>query len=313
VNKTVELAAERAIVLMHDKLGEQVTVDDMARAALFSKFHFTRVFERATGVSPRRFLSALRLQRAQQLLVATEMSVADISFEVGYNSVGTFSSRFSRSIGLSPTEYRRAGGCASRISECGDSVDDDGGAVVCGTITARRPAPSEAAGPSTIFVGLFAEPIPQGRPVRCAVLREPGPYCFRQVPAGAWFLLAHAVAAEPEELSLHGYPDGGDISVGRRGPITVHEDTAEYTVNLGLRPVRAVDPPVLLALSDVRASALARAGYIPAAAALERAGTLNGVPARHTPQPHPSHAQHAPHAQHAASRPLLRRPIASRP
>ena len=74
--------------MMRDNIGEELTVDDMARAAMFSKFHFTRVFQRVTGVSPGRFLSAMRLQRAKDLLLTTSMNVADISVHVGYNSVG---------------------------------------------------------------------------------------------------------------------------------------------------------------------------------------------------------------------------------
>src|SRR5436305_4511192 len=110
-----EKAVLRAIGEMRERLGEELTIDDLARAALFSKFHFTRLFQRLTGVSPGRFLSALRLQRAKQLLVSTSMNVADISVYVGYNSVGTFSSRFSRSVGMSPTAYRRCAGYAAVI------------------------------------------------------------------------------------------------------------------------------------------------------------------------------------------------------
>src|SRR5437870_395167 len=58
-----EQAVLRAIAAMRERLDEQLTVDDLARAAMFSKFHFTRLFQRLTGVSPGRFLSALRLQR----------------------------------------------------------------------------------------------------------------------------------------------------------------------------------------------------------------------------------------------------------
>src|SRR5688500_16565503 len=98
---TTKLAAERAIRMMHENLGDYFTIDDMANSAMFSKFHFTRIFQEVTGVSPGRFLSALRLQKAKQLLVSTSWNVADISVLVGYSSVGTFSTRFSKSVGLS--------------------------------------------------------------------------------------------------------------------------------------------------------------------------------------------------------------------
>src|SRR5215813_8881373 len=112
MENAAERAVERVIAAMHANLGEQLTIDDMARVALFSKFHFSRIFLRVTGVSPGRFLAALRLEQAKRLLASTTFNVADISMHVGYTSVGTFSSRFTRSVGVSPTTYRRYRGVA---------------------------------------------------------------------------------------------------------------------------------------------------------------------------------------------------------
>lgn len=262
MNKAIEQAVERAITAMHDNLGEQVTVDDMARAAMFSKFHFTRVFERTTGVSPGRFLSAVRLQRAKQLLVSTDMTVADISFEVGYNSVGTFSSRFTRSVGLSPTAYRRLSGFTPRISE---HEDDDGfeedsrqpGATVEGTIRAPH---GDRRG--LVFVGLFPHRVPEGRPIRCTVLHRPGRYCFENVPEGTWFLLAQSVAADTEALTRETFAGNEALSVGAHGPIVIDADSTIEVADLALQPLRIVDPPVLLALLDARTVALRLAGDI---------------------------------------------------
>src|SRR2546430_14701048 len=128
---------------MRENLGEPLTVDDMAREALFSKFHFTRIFQRTTGVSPGRFLSALRLQQAKRLLVSTSLNVADISLRVGYNSVGTFSSRFTRSVGLCPTEYRRTGGYVQSVFRASGRPQHGSGRVVCGR---TRPPPPQRAG-----------------------------------------------------------------------------------------------------------------------------------------------------------------------
>ena len=60
-------------------------------------------------------MSALRLQRAKQLLASTQLSVADITHVVGFNSVGTFSTRFTSAVGMPPTSYRKLGGRAPRI------------------------------------------------------------------------------------------------------------------------------------------------------------------------------------------------------
>ena len=265
-----EMAVLRAIDTMHDRLGEQLTVDDLARAAMFSKFHFTRMFQRVTGVSPGRFLAALRLQRAKELLVSTPMKVADISVSVGYNSVGTFSSRFSRSVGMSPTIYRRRAGYAmeirdqadgsrSRFAEAGLSCD------------VRLTEPDDNA---LIFVGLFAGRIPEGRPVRCAVLRASARIRFDNPPPGSWFLHAQSVSADvrpdaagevhPGPLRSGPVPscldhDRADrpVAVATAGPILIRPGTTAAT-ELVLRPGRALDPPVLLALLDARAYALAR-------------------------------------------------------
>jgi AraC family transcriptional regulator len=101
-----EAAVRRAINAMRENLSDPLNIDDMARVAMFSKFHFTRVFQRVTGISPGRFLSAVRLQEAKRLLISTKLNVADISLRVGYASVGTFSTRFTKSVGVPPTTYR---------------------------------------------------------------------------------------------------------------------------------------------------------------------------------------------------------------
>src|ERR1700754_344703 len=110
MDDVIENAVERVIRAMHDNLGDVITIDDMARTAMFSKFHFTRLFQRATGIPPGRFLSAVRMEEAKKLLLTTSLSVTEITYRVGYNSVGTFSSRFKSSVGLSPTAYRELGG-----------------------------------------------------------------------------------------------------------------------------------------------------------------------------------------------------------
>ncbi|MER7007246.1 helix-turn-helix domain-containing protein [Dactylosporangium sp. NPDC000555] len=249
----IEQAVRRAIVTMRENLGEELTVDDMARAAMFSKFHFTRIFQRATGVSPGRFLSALRLQRAKQLLVSTSMNVADISLLVGYKSVGTFSSRFSRSVGLSPTTYRRTAGYAFDIPTANRGRPPrPSSASVYGEI--RHAAPNST---GVVFIGLFPDRIPEGAPVRCSVLPGRGTFSFEMVPTGSWYVLAQSVGHDAEALVRDDDRTGQSVSVATYGPITVREDTM-LRLDLELEPVRVVDPPVLLALLDVRKLALAR-------------------------------------------------------
>jgi AraC family transcriptional regulator len=259
-----EQATLRAIAAMRSNLGEQLTVDDLARAAMFSKFHFTRIFQRVTGVSPGRFLSALRLERAKELLVSTEMKVADVSITVGYNSVGTFSSRFSRSVGMSPTTFRKHAGFATAIDTepAGRPGRPAGGHLTC-NIGMEEPDDE-----ALIFVGLFRDRIPEGRPVRCTVLTEPGRIRFDGVPFGTWHLLAQA-AAPPRTTPFGGEEWPRPVSVATSAPISVRDDWI-IASDLTLRPSRDLDPPVLLALLDVRKEAMQRMNS--ARHAVERAG-----------------------------------------
>lgn len=106
MGSAAEDAVRRVVAAMHDNLGDPFTADDMARTAVFSKYHFIRLFQRTTGLTPGRFLARLRIQEAERLLLTTELSVAEISQRVGYSSMGTFSSRFKVSVGVSPSVYR---------------------------------------------------------------------------------------------------------------------------------------------------------------------------------------------------------------
>ena len=87
---------------------EPLDVDDLASAAGLSRAHFSREFRRAFGDSPHAYLLTRRLERAAALLRNTDRSVADICFSVGLKSVGSFTTSFTRSYGVSPTVYRSA-------------------------------------------------------------------------------------------------------------------------------------------------------------------------------------------------------------
>ena len=96
----------RAKDLADARYSEPLDVDDLARAAGLSRAHFSREFRRAFGESPHAYLLTRRLERAAALLRMTDRSVADICFSVGLRSVGSFTSSFTRTYGMTPTAYR---------------------------------------------------------------------------------------------------------------------------------------------------------------------------------------------------------------
>lgn len=232
-------SVERVIRAMQSNLGEPITIDDMARTAMFSKFHFSRMFLRVTGISPRRFLSLLRLQEAKRLLLTSSLTVADISHVVGYNSIGTFSSRFRLSVGVSPTTYRKHCGYVTPLEEH-PRTDRQGrgrNSVLRGTL---HHAPESL--PGRIMMGLFSGRIAQGFPVRHTILDGAGEFTIADVPDGTWYLIARGIGI--------GIDAEDDVYVSVFGPIKVTEGRPVRPFDVWLRRQLIFDPPALLAQLD---------------------------------------------------------------
>jgi AraC-like DNA-binding protein len=98
----------RAKDLADARYFEPLGVDELARAAGLSKAHFSREFRRAFGESPHAYLLTRRLERAAALLRVTDRSITDICLSVGLQSLGSFTTSFTRTYGLSPSAYRAA-------------------------------------------------------------------------------------------------------------------------------------------------------------------------------------------------------------
>jgi AraC-like DNA-binding protein len=86
---------------------EKVTLEGAARHACLSPFHFSRLFAEAFGETPHEFLTRMRIEEAKKLLLAENQSITDICLEVGYESLGSFSTRFRSYTGFSPASFRR--------------------------------------------------------------------------------------------------------------------------------------------------------------------------------------------------------------
>jgi AraC-like DNA-binding protein len=111
----------RARDLADARYFEPLGVDDMARAAGLSRAHFSRQFRRTFAESPHAYLLTRRRERAAALLRTTDRSVAEICMAVGLVSVGSFTTSFTRTFGMSPTAYRAGhppASNAARIPMC---------------------------------------------------------------------------------------------------------------------------------------------------------------------------------------------------
>jgi AraC-like DNA-binding protein len=91
---------------MHDESHSELRIDQLARLACLSEQHFVRVFRAAYGLTPGRYLGALRIAHAKRLL-SHGVPVTEVCMSVGYTSLGTFSRRFALETSLSPRAFQR--------------------------------------------------------------------------------------------------------------------------------------------------------------------------------------------------------------
>lgn len=104
----IDRRIRRSVELMHAKLDQDLTLNDIAAASYLSPFHFARLFKKLTGATPHGYLAGIRTARAQTLLAEPELSVTEISFRVGYSSPSHFTKAFRQATGLTPRAFRNA-------------------------------------------------------------------------------------------------------------------------------------------------------------------------------------------------------------
>src|SRR5262249_3336705 len=119
---------------MDREFDRPLDVPALARSAAMSTGHFSRSFKAAFGESPYSYLMTRRIERAMTLLRRGDMSVTDACFAVGCSSLGTFSTRFTELVGVTPSTYRR-------LAE--DSTTD--GQPSCGRKQVTRPIRNQEA------------------------------------------------------------------------------------------------------------------------------------------------------------------------
>src|SRR5690349_17328252 len=162
-------AIERVIEVMRKQFAEPLSLNDIADVACLSPYYFNRVFHRAIGLPPCEFLAALRLDAAKRLLLTTDLSVTDICFAVGYNALGSFTSRFTQQIGFSPRHLRLQMNYAENINiRQIKSISSNMQPIQRhSSLTGRVDTPGLSEG--LIYIGVFPKPIPQGKPISCTV------------------------------------------------------------------------------------------------------------------------------------------------
>ena len=96
-----------SIHYIKDNIGKKITLKELSEIANMSVYYFSHRFKEETGFSPMDYVINTRLEKAKMLLVRTTKTVAEIAYEVGYGSSGSFINIFNDKVGCSPKTYRR--------------------------------------------------------------------------------------------------------------------------------------------------------------------------------------------------------------
>jgi len=242
-----EQAVERVICAMRDHLSEPLTLESLSKIAIISPYHFHRVFSEITGITPGRFLAALRIERAKQLLATSTLGITDVCLDVGYNSLGTFTTIFTGFVGVSPNRFRCLAAEKSQprlerlLTAQLNFQNGFGNSIIEGTVSA---SPSFI---GAIFIGLFPTRVPQGSPIAGTRIIAPGYYRITGIPDGVYYLLAAGVRGSLNTRRLLLLAEDL-LHVASAGPISVLVGRSVDRIDLVLRPADLTDPPVLVAL-----------------------------------------------------------------
>lgn len=229
----MEHAVKQAVRIIRERYAEPLSLDAIACAVLVSKFHLLRVFRQVTGVTPGRFLSAVRISEAKRLLQNSDLAVAAISSMVGYDSTGSFTSRFTESVGIPPTRYRQLSRGEGEFT-APSSAQGRADAARC---QLRGVVRAVAKPVSSIYIGAFGGPILQGHPSSWTTTEHPGPFVLHQVPPGICYLHATMLAAPEKPLET-------TLLTATLGPLCI-DPYAGSEVELVLCPQGWSNPPVL--------------------------------------------------------------------
>ena len=201
------------------------------------------------GISPVYYISALRLQKAKGLLLNTNLRVRDIGMEIDQKSLGTFMTRFTKRVGMSPSEFRNSLQKAEnhfrslqKLSDWSDShISLDQPATITGTINATVPFEG------LILIGLFAKPIPEGLPIYGTLISSLGNFYITDIKPGVYYLMATSVSWEMQAMDF--VLPQKTLRTRSKKPVIVESISTIPHQEVLLYPPRLDDPPILISLS----------------------------------------------------------------
>ncbi|NGP45776.1 helix-turn-helix transcriptional regulator [Bacillaceae bacterium SIJ1] len=239
---------DEVIAYIHDYINEPLPLTRLARYAAYSPYHFSRLFKQKTGLSPHYYVSSLKLQRAKDLLLTTDLTVRDIGMEIGQQSLGTFTTRFTEKVGMTPAQFRKS---PVKVSGYLQSLKQlphwsQQSHVDCQWNKVEGTIEAESSFRGVILIGLFTKPIPEGLPQYGTLLSSLGRFAFNDVRPGVYYLMATALFWEMAATDI--LVPHQTLRVKAEQPIRVGTKLAVPYQRLKLRGPRLDDPPILISL-----------------------------------------------------------------
>jgi AraC family transcriptional regulator len=244
------LAVKQAIIMMRARFQDPLTLPEIADSVQLSPFHFNRIFRSITGVPPSVYLASLRIEQAKKLLLRTKLSVTSICFDVGYNSLGTFTTRFTRFVGVTPSHLRHVSQSQGlqTLFQNWDLLRENlylfnqrgEGNTIEGYL--NIPTPFDG----LVFIGAFTEPVPQGTPVSCTVLSGRGHYVLSALPEGNYYLFATALHHSDNLVDL--LEANSSLRCANQHIVPIYTGCPHQPIDMALRSVCWTDAPILIAL-----------------------------------------------------------------
>ncbi|GMX65864.1 AraC family transcriptional regulator [Paenibacillus elgii] len=239
---------DAVIDYIHRNIYDPLPLARLAAYAGYSPFHFTRIFKERIGLPPLYYVSSLRLQKAKDLLLRTNLSVRDIGLEIGQQSLGTFTTRFTERVGVTPSDFRNSTPQADSHFRTLQGLSDwtsghpviDHYARIEGTVQAEVPFEG------VILIGLFPKPIPEGIPLHGTLLSSLGEFCFTGVKPGTYYLMATSVSWGMQAVDF--LLPHNTLRTRSREPIVVQPYSSVPYQQVMLHVPRLDDPPILISL-----------------------------------------------------------------
>ena len=116
IDPDVQRRLKQAREYIDDCFDSALRLEQIAQQACLSEFHFQRLFRQTFERTPHQYMTGRRLERARELLLYTDLSISEICMLIGFQSLGSFSTLFSRQTGMSPSAYRNQFGSRKHFS-----------------------------------------------------------------------------------------------------------------------------------------------------------------------------------------------------